>query len=125
MENYKDIPYEYKSKYKDQGIYRNKFRLLRKTARMELEIVNAKSGLTAGISPGAINDIMFVSACAHCQVLVKELGSDGKPNGRQWAEEIIDRDIIVDLANKCLEFQDSFLEVTDNATTALEPVATV
>lgn len=111
--------FSFKSDIRDVGLYKNSFKMLRKTPSLDLQHINTKSMLTQGVPTVSELDAQHIDTMATLMVYFKLLDDKGQvvqralANGQlvdstDWIEDILDDKIQVKLHQDWLEYQQSF-----------------
>lgn len=109
VEREKIIDYSYQSRMPDIGLYKKKFKLKRKSPKLDTAFVATKAALMGGNIPTSRGDALLVDAIATLSVYFEPLDDKGVETfDNNWVDDLLDQEIMFDLYKKFMAYQDSF-----------------
>lgn len=114
IERSKIINYEFKSEMSDIGVYRKRLKLLRKRPSLQSAFTANKTALCGGIPPVTKFEMLMIDAMATVNVFcipVDDQGNEYPVDHKErsgWMDDILDDEILLDLREKWIEYQNSF-----------------
>jgi len=109
------IQFEFKSRMKGVGLYKQAFTLKRITDSHRIMLHKVKSELTGGVQPLTRTEGEYFNVLAHLSVLCEPVTPQGKAKDPNWLENMHDPALKIELFKKLMEYQDSFYEADDEA----------
>lgn len=102
------INFEHESEMPDIGLYRQAFRVKRKTSELIRDVANAKVDLAGGrviVDPG---DRFLLEVQANLSILCEPVLQPGEKKDDEWLDNMVDPALQIALYNKVVEYQNSF-----------------
>lgn len=110
------FPFEYKSRMKAIGLYKQTFLFRRITDSHRFAIHRVKMDMTDGKPPLTATEQNYFNMLANLAILCEPVTPPGKAKDPNWLENIADSQIKIELYSKLMDYQNSFYE--DEATDA-------
>jgi len=111
------INYKFESKMKDVGTFEiPRLKLRRRSPRLDAGLVTTKSALTGGLPPITRGEQVLIDAIATLTVYMEPVNEKGESDPKissNWVDDILDQDIVFDLFNKWMDYQNSFYVTED------------
>lgn len=102
--------FEYQSKVKSIGFYKQTFKFKRMVDGLICKIAALKAEMSGGMYIADQWDSLYISALAHLHVLAEPIPAPGEVVSKTWLEDIPDTNLKLKLYSALMDYQMSFYE---------------